>query len=460
MEDLVKNQIYTVTVDGFSSEGFGVARINERAVFIPGALPGEEWDVRIHKVTSSAVYAGAVELHTPSPDRIEPDCPYYGRCGGCGLRHMSYGAELRFKLSRVNEAIKRIGGLDFQISEIIGSEQTEGYRNKGIFSVGLCAGKPAAGFYRPRSHDIIPIDRCLIQQENTAPTVRAVLDWMAVNGIQPYDENTGRGSVRHIFTRSAVHTGESMLCIVSAKGFGSSSSSLVDAVLAARPDISSIILCINKGRLNTVLDGEFYTLWGNDRINEELCSLRFTLSPLSFFQINPPQAEKLYAKALEYASPDGDALILDLYCGTGTISLCLARGAKRVIGAEIVSSAVEDARRNAEANGIGNVDFICADASDAAAELARRGLEPDTVVVDPPRKGLAADVIGSIVSMSPKRIVYVSCDPGTLARDMKLFAANGFIPECGSAVDMFPRTHHVETVVLLSKGEIDSKESV
>lgn len=455
---LLKNQIYTARIESWASDGSGVCRIGGRAVFVKGAIPGELWEIKLVKVSASAIWGLGLRLLEASPDRCEPPCPVYGKCGGCALLHVNYGAELCFKLDRVNEALRRIGGTDFRISEILGAEMTEGYRNKSVLAVGAGKDSPTAGFFRVRSHDIVPAEDCLIQSALSAKAVRAVLDWMRENAVEPYDEETGKGQVRHIYTRKAFRTGESMACIVTARGFGGTrTANLIDALRTACPELTSIVLCVNKTRGNTVLRGEFHTLWGSDAITEELCGLRFELSPRSFFQINPPQAEKLYAKALEYASPDGAGTVLDLYCGTGTISLCLARGAKQVIGAEIVPEAVEDAKRNARRNGIENARFICADASDAAETLLREGTRPDTVVVDPPRKGLTPEVIEAVASMAPQRVVYVSCDPATLARDMKLFGTFGYLPQTGCAVDMFTHTYHVETVALLSRGEIDAK---
>ena len=456
---LLKNQCYTVRIESWGSDGSGVCRIGGRAVFVSGAIPGERWEIKLVKVTASAVWARGMQLLEASPERCEPPCPLYGKCGGCALLHLCYEAELSFKLERVNEALRRIGGTDFRISEILGAEKTEGYRNKSILAVAQGADGPVAGFYRARSHDVIPAESCLLQSALSAAAAQAVLRWMRDCDIKPYSEADGKGQVRHIFTRNAFRTGEAMTCVVTARGFGSAKTALlVEELRSACPELTSIVLCVNKTRGNTVLGGEFHTLWGSSTITEELCDLRFELSPRSFFQINPPQAEKLYARALEYASPDGAGTVLDLYCGTGTISLCLARGATQVIGAEIVPEAVEDAKRNAERNGIRNVRFLCADASEAAAELAREGTQPDAVVVDPPRKGLSPDVIASIADMSPQRVVYVSCDPATLARDIGRFAAFGYAPTAGCAVDMFTHTAHVETVVCLSREKADESE--
>ena len=447
-----KNERFTARVESWASDGSGVCRVGGRAVFVKGALPGEMWELKLVRVTASGAWARGEKLLSPSPERREPPCPVYGKCGGCALLHASYAAELECKLARVNEALRRIGGLDFQVSEILGAEKTEGYRNKSILAVAAGEDGPVAGFFRQRSHEVVPAERCLLQTPLAADAARAVLAWMRENAIAPYEEVSGKGQVRHVYTRCAFRTGEAMVCVVTARGFGgAATAALVRALRAACPSLTGVVLCVNKTRGNTVLAGDFHTLWGRDTIEEELCGLRFELSPLSFFQVNPPQAEKLYARALEYASPDGAGTVLDLYCGTGTISLCLARGAKQVIGAELVAEAVEDARANALRNGIENARFLCADAAEAAETLRREGVQPDAVVVDPPRKGLTPALIETVAALSPARVVYVSCDAATLARDLKQFAALGYLPREGVAVDMFTHTAHVETVVLLTR---------
>lgn len=446
MEMLAKNSLHTVTIDGWSSDGAGVCRIDGRAVFVPRAMPGEQWLIKIVKVTSGAVFARGEELLAASPHRCEPDCPAYGKCGGCTMRHMDYAAELDFKLRRVNDAYRHIARLDLTAGEIIGADSTESYRNKAIYAIGS---GPVKGFFRQRSHQVIPVERCLIQQPAADAAAGAVCEFMRMHGIPAYDEASGSGLVRHVFTRSALRTGQVLICVVAAGGFGSLTGALCSHLRGAVPQCTGIVLNVNRSRGNTVLAGDFYTLWGSGTVHDTLCALDFELSPMSFYQVNPVQAEKLYAKALEYAAPAGGELVLDLYCGAGTISLCLARGAGQVIGAEIVPEAVENARENARRNGIENVRFICADASQAAQQLAREGLRPDAVVVDPPRKGLAADVIDAVCAMAPERVVYVSCDVATQARDLAVFAEKGYVPRAAAAVDMFPRTAHVETVCLL-----------
>ena len=360
---------------------------------------------------------------------------------------MSYDEELRFKLERVNSALSRIGKQTVQADEIIGSDSITRYRNKGIFAVSEKDGLAQCGFFRERTHELIAVDSCLIQNELSERAAKAVADFINRNHIRAYDEKSGKGSVRHVFCRKAVKTDDAVICVVSAKGFGDHTPDLTDAIRKECPEATGIVLNINKAKGNTVLAGDFYTLWGRDSIVDMLCGSTFTISPQAFFQINPPQAEKLYDRALSYAG--SGALAFDLYCGAGTISLCLSHHFSRVIGAEIVREAVENAKANAAANGVENAEFICADAGKAAEELATRGLRPDTVVVDPPRKGMSEAAVRAVCSMLPERIVYVSCDPATLARDILLFSSLGYSLREVTAVDMFPRTRHVECVAKL-----------
>lgn len=447
----MKNQIYRVKIDAYSSDAAGVCRVGGRAVFVPGAIPGEDWEIKLVKVTATAVYARGERLIAPSPCRLEPDCPHYSRCGGCDCRHMSYEEELRFKLSRVNDALHHIGRQSLDCEEILGSAATDGYRNKGIFAVAELEGQARFGFYQPRSHRLVAIEDCPAQNELSNRAARCVVDFMNAQGIRAYDEETGRGAVRHVFCRRAVSGSDAVVCIVSARGFGAQTEALVSALRSACPELTGTVLNINKNRGNTVLSGDFYTLWGKADMRDVLSGLSFDIAPQAFFQINPPQAERLYARACEYCFERPAELVFDLYCGAGTISLCLARQAQRVIGAEIVPEAVENARHNAEMNGVENAEFICADAGEAAAELAGRGLRPEAVVVDPPRKGMSEEAVEALASMQPERVVYVSCNPATLARDILRFNALGYELRKVTAVDMFPRTSHVETVCLMSR---------
>ena len=450
MDELKTNQVYTAVMENWSSDGAGVCRIGGRAVFVKGAIPGETWRVRILKVTSGAVFARGEELLLPSPHRLTPDCPVYGKCGGCTLRHVDYKTELAFKLQTVNEAYKRIGGLDLTAGTILGADETNEYRNKAIYAIG---DGPCHGFFRPRSHDIVAVERCLLHPSAADRAARALCDFMTRHGIPAYDECSGRGLVRHVYVRMGFRSGKALVTVVAAGGFGALTAALAEALRRAVPEAVGVVLNVNKSRGNTVLTGDFYTLWGSDTLHDTLCGLDFALSPLSFYQVNPAQAEKLYAQAVDFAAPPGTGLVLDLYCGAGTISLCLAKRAKRVIGAEIVPEAIENARQNAARNGVINVEFLCADAAEAGAALCARGLCPDAVVVAPPRKGLAPAVIDAIAAIEPQRVVYVSCNAATQARDLALFAARGYTAQRAVAVDMFPRTAHVETVVLMSRVE-------
>ncbi len=440
-----KNEIYTVEIEGMTSEGHGVCRINGRAVFVPYTIVGETWEIKILKVSKTAVYGKGITNVSPSSHRQDANCPVFQKCGGCSLMHMSYEKELEFKLGKVNDAIARIGKLDFKIEGILGATDRFNYRNKAIYAVG----DGVTGFYRSRTHEIIPVEKCAIQSPIADKAAAVLRKFMGEHNIPVYNEKTGKGSVRHIFVRTSVKNKNAVICIVSARGFGGLTEALVTEMRNACPEASGIVLNVNKSQGNTVLSGEFFTLWGSEVLSDDLCGNSFDLSPKAFFQINPPQAERLYEKTLEYANPEGET-VLDLYCGAGTISLCLASKAKKVIGAEIVPEAIENARINAEKNSIKNVEFICADASEASETFLKSGINPDTVVVDPPRKGLAPDVIEAICTMKPKKVVYVSCNPATLARDMAIFAEKAYLPKMGVAVDMFPCTDHVECTTLMT----------
>ncbi len=451
MAELKKNSIHTVTVEGYASNGDGVARQDGRVLFIKGALIGEVCRVKVLKDAGKIVYAKLEELLEASGSRIEPKCPNFGKCGGCDLLHMDYSEELRFKLRRVDDALKRIGGIDIQVSGIVGADSVENYRNKAIYTVGKIEGRAVTGFFRERSHEIVPAETCLIQAEVADRAAGAVRRWMDRFVVTAYNEELRSGTIRHVFCRYAFATKKAQVTIVSYDRELPHPDALIEEIIKQCPETAGIVLNINKTRGNTVLAGEFFTLWGEDFITDELCGLKFKLSPKSFYQINRAQAEKLYGKALEYAGLDDTQTVLDLYCGTGTITLIMASRAKNAIGVEAVEAAVGDAWKNAEMNGIRNAEFICADAGEAAAGLNARGIRPDVVIVDPPRKGLRPGVAETIASLSPKRVVYISCDPATLARDLKLFDALGYKAEEATAFDMFPRCAHVETVVLMSR---------
>ena len=447
MEALEKGSVYTAVIDGYSSEGLGIARVNGAVVFVPHAVRGEEIDLRITKVMKTSCAGEIVKIHNPSPERMEPECPYAGKCGGCAYRHLTYPEELWAKRQRVQDALTRIGGLDLTVEEILGAKNPEHYRNKSQYPVGADG---SIGFFQARTHKVVPIRRCLIQTEAADRTAQAVGEWMRRYKISAYDETTGKGLVRHVCVR-VNRKGESLCCVVVNGNKVPREPELAAYVTAAVPHTVGVLLNSNTRRGNVVLGDKYRTLFGRNYLMDTLCGLEFKLSMPSFYQVNRDQAEVLYGKALEFAGLTGNETVLDLYCGIGTITLCLAKAAKRVIGAEIVPPAIRDAKENALRNHIENAEFFCGDAADIAAKLESDGLRPDVVTVDPPRKGLAPEVIASVSAMGPEKVVYVSCDPATLGRDVKIFREFGYEAKRAAAVDMFPGTAHVETVVLLSR---------
>ena len=447
MEALEKGSVYTAVIDGYSSEGLGIARVNGAVVFVPHAVRGEEIDLRITKVMKTSCAGEIVKIHNPSPERMEPECPYAGKCGGCAYRHLTYPEELWAKRQRVQDALTRIGGLELTVEEILGAKNPEHYRNKSQYPVGADG---SIGFFQARTHKVVPIRRCLIQTEAADRTAQAVGEWMRRYKISAYDETTGKGLVRHVCVR-VNRKGESLCCVVVNGNKVPREPELAAYVTAAVPHTVGVLLNSNTRRGNVVLGDKYRTLFGRNYLMDTLCGLEFKLSMPSFYQVNRDQAEVLYGKALEFAGLTGNETVLDLYCGIGTITLCLAKAAKRVIGAEIVPPAIRDAKENALRNHVENAEFFCGDAADIAAKLESDGLRPDVVTVDPPRKGLAPAVIASVAAMGPEKVVYVSCDPATLGRDVKIFREFGYEAKRAAAVDMFPGTAHVETVVLLSR---------
>ena len=442
-----EGQLCRLVIDGYASDGAGVARLDGMVVFVQGGIRGEACDVRLTHVGRSALWGRVEEVVNPSPARIFPRCLHYTKCGGCQFRHMNYAEELEAKRIRVEDALRRLGGAEIHVSAILGAEQVDRYRNKAQFPV---AKGPRIGFYRPRSHDVIDVDDCLLQGEAAARLRGAVKEWMAEYSIPAYNERTFTGLVRHVYVRTN-RAGRSLCCLlVNGRGVPREVE-LVRALRRAEPNLAGIVLGVNEKHNNVILGDSYRTLWGEDFLPDTLCGLTFRLSVPSFYQVNPAQTEVLYGKALEFAGLTGAETVLDLYCGIGTISLVMARKAGMVWGAEVVPQAVDDAIANARRNHIENARFLCADAGEAARYLEGEGVRPDVVCVDPPRKGLAEDVVDTIADMGPERVVYVSCDPGTLGRDVKRFAGRGYTLKKAVAVDMFPRTAHVETVVLLSK---------
>ena len=448
---LKKNEIYRAAVTGFTSEGLGVCRVEGCAVFVPNAAPGEEYDLRIEHVGKNAAHGKIVHIITKSPARVNRACPYAKQCGGCDFWHLTYEAECEIKAQRVLDALNRLGGQSLQSVPITGAKTCEGYRNKAQFPVAPLGAGLTAGFFRKGTHEVIPIDRCRIQPECADRAKTLVLRWAREYRVAPYDETTHTGLLRHIFVRHAAATGEVLVCLVVNGSRLPREKELVALLRAELPEVRSIALNCNTRRGNSVLGETTRILWGAEAIEDELCGLRFRISPRSFYQVNRDQAEVLYGKTLDAAALTGEETVLDLYCGTGTITLCAAKRAKQAIGVEVVDAAIGDAKQNARRNGIENARFFCADAGQAAKQLSAEGIRPDVIIVDPPRKGVSADVIEAIAQMAPPRVVYVSCDPATLARDIKLLTAHSYKLTSAQALDLFPRCAHVETVALLEK---------
>lgn len=455
---LKKNDIFELTIDDVTLEGSGVGRLQGMAVFVPAAAAGDVIRCRIVKVLKSMAYGIAEEILVPSPDRADRGCGVRRTCGGCVFRDISYEAELSVKGRAVENAFVRMGGFPretFELLPVLGCEVTDRYRNKAQYPVTVNGeGKAVCGFYAKRSHRVAPCDDCLLQPEIFGDIVREILGGVNRENIPVYDEGTGRGLLRHIYLRRGHYSGEIMVCPVVTRE-EMAFTDILKGLPGRFPGIKSIVLNINRDRSNVILGKKYVTVWGEDVIRDRMCGNEIRLSPGAFYQVNTPQAERLYRQAAEFAGLTGTEEVLDLYCGAGTIGLYLARSARRVTGAEIVREAVENARANAAANGIGNIDFICADAGEAAEHFAREGRRPRVIVTDPPRKGCDVLTLESIVKMSPERVVMVSCNPATAARDCRFLADRGYSLIKLRAVDMFPGAGHVETVCLLSKLKSD-----
>ena len=446
---LKKNQDVKLSISGFTSDGAGVGRAGDMAVFVPGAIENETVKAHIIKVNKTYAVGKLIEVLSPSADRIAPACPHFSRCGGCTLMHMSYEAELKQKRQRVADAFSRIGGFDIEVDDILPSPQTERYRNKAQFPAGIVDGRAVFGFYSQHSHRVVQIDGCLLIPDEINAVRAAAEKWLNVYNVPVYDETTGQGLVRHLFVRRGYHSNETQVCVVAAKDKLPHQDELIAALKDACADLVSVAVNVNAARTNVIMGERTLTLWGKDAITDTLCGLKFDLSPQAFYQVNTAQAERLYAAAKEKAGK-GETLV-DLYCGAGTIGLSMADAFTRVIGVEIVPQAIKNAKENAKRNGVDNAEFICGDASAAASKLKADGVTQDAVIVDPPRKGCDAPLLQTVADMSPARVVYVSCDPATCARDCRILADLGYTLCSVTPVDMFPRTAHVECVTLITR---------
>ena len=457
---LQKNQILTLRIERLSSDGSGVAHSADgEAVFVPGTAPGDEARVRIVKDCGRYAFGILDELLTPSPDRIPVDCPVAGPCGGCSLRHLDYAAELRAKQESVLDAFRRIGGLEVPVLDILPSPEVDRYRNKVQFPVGVDKnGAPCIGFYAGRTHRIVPCPDCKLQPGMLNEIGNALCAFFAQQSIRPYDEQSGKGLVRHIFLRRGVHSGQIMVCLVCTRAKLPHAEQLCTALREQFPAISTILLNVNAKNTNVILGSENHILYGPGYIEDTLCGVPVRLGPLSFYQVNTLAAERLYGVAAQYAQLTPDDALLDLYCGMGTIGLSMADQCRELIGVEIVPEAIESAKANAARMGeavAAKSRFFCADAGQAATQLAAEGLHPDIVMLDPPRKGCDEATLSAVVRMAPRRVVYVSCNPATAARDAAWLEKNGYHAEKVQPVDLFPRTKHVEAVLLLTKLNVE-----
>lgn len=449
---VIKNREYELEVDNLGMNGEGIGRIEGFTMFVPGALPGEKIRIKAVKVGKSYGYGKLLEIIESSSQRVKPKCPHAGRCGGCQLQHMSYSLQLEFKKQLVKDTIERIGGLEnILIHDTIGMDNPWRYRNKMQFPVGTIKDKLAIGFYAPRSHNIIDMDTCYIQHSINDEIVKVIRQYMNEFNIRPYDEVAHKGIVRHIVSKVGFESGEVMAIIVTNGHSLPHKNKLIKLLREQIPGLVSIVQNNNPHKTNVVLGKENIVLWGKDHIVDYIGDLKFKISPLSFYQINPIQTAILYDKAVEYANLTGKEEVIDAYCGIGTISLFMAQKAKKVYGIEIVPQAIEDAKINALENNIHNAEFIEGQAEVIIPSMVEKGLKIDVAVVDPPRKGCDPKLLDALIHAQPERIVYVSCNPATLARDLRYLSDRGYKVQEVQPVDMFPQTSHVECVVLMSR---------
>lgn len=450
-----KNDIIKLNIDAMSSLGSGIGRYEGLAVFVPLSAIGDSLTVKILKVKSNCAFGKIEEILTPSPSRCEPDCTVFSKCGGCVYRHISYEEELKIKQQAVEDAVKRIGKVYLDAQPIVSNGKDKGYRNKAQYPVSE-GGK--VGFFANHSHRIVENTECALQPDEFTRICQIFTFWMQTSGNLPYNEQTCKGLIRHLYIRKGEKTGEIMVCLVINGDKVNAAKRLVEDLKEELGDnLKSVVLNVNKQKTNVILSDKCVNLYGEGYIYDILCGVRVRINPLSFYQVNRDMAELLYSKAAEYAKPEGKT-VLDLYCGAGTIGLSMAKDAKKIIGVEIIPEAVEDAKFNAANNNIENAEFICADAKDAAKQLADKKLKPDVIVVDPPRKGCSEELLYTIANdFAPERLVYVSCDPATLARDINILSGLGYTLKEYTPFDLFPRTSHCETVALLIKGEKDAK---
>lgn len=447
-----KNEKYIIEITDMGSEGEGIGKIDGFTIFVPGVLPGEKAEIVIVKVKKAFAYGKVLNILSSSEDRSEPECRYYKTCGGCSLMHLKYDAELKFKAKRIKDCLERIGSFkNIDTPVIHGMEKPYFYRNKAQFPVSYDDKNGLKiGFYSARSHRITDIDKCLIQNKITEEIIEIFRKFIKENNISVYNEETHKGLIRNVVTKTSVNTEDIMVCVVINGNKLPAYEKLIEELIKIK-GMKSVLININIEKTNVILGRKTKLLWGDEYIVEKIGDISYKISALSFFQVNTKQTEVICRKALEFAGLSENDEVLDLYCGIGTLSLWFAKEAKKVLGVEIVPEAIKDAKENARINGIENAEFMVSSAEDAAPKLLEKGFKAEVIVVDPPRKGCDESVLNAIVEMSPKKIVYVSCNPSTLARDLKVLEGNGFEIKKIEGVDQFGRTPHVETVCLLSK---------
>ena len=447
-----KNQILELEIESLSSDGSGVGRWDGQAIFVPMTAPGDRVRVRVVRPLKQYAFGIVEEILSPSPARIPVDCAVYRPCGGCQLRHIRYADELAAKQRMVEETFRRLGGLELPVRPILPSPLENEYRNKVQFPVQAGPdGKAQIGFFAPRSHRLVPCDSCRLQPQELNDIARRCAALLDELGIPCYDEASHTGLVRHLYLRRGWHSGEVLLCIVVNGRRLPGWQALCRTLCAEFPAIASIVLNVNTRRTNVITGRECIPLVGDGFIRDTMCGVPVRLGPLSFYQVNTPAAEQLYRAAREAAALQPGDTLLDLYCGMGTIGLSMASDCSALVGVEVMEEAVESARRNAAEMGLHNARFLCADAGQAASQLVQEGLRPDVIVLDPPRKGCDEATLDAVAQMSPRRVVMISCNPATAARDTKLLAERGFVPRWVQPADLFPRTRHCEAIVLFDR---------
>ncbi len=445
-----KNDVIDVTFEDLTHEGAGVAKVDGFPLFVPNGLPGEDAKIKIVKVKKGYGYGRILEFYKKSPDRVEPACPIYKQCGGCQLQHLSYKAQLKFKQKQVKEVLTRIGHLEnITVHPVLGMTDPWKYRNKSQVPVGEIEGGLVAGFFQQRSHTIINMEECLIQVEENDRIVQGVKRIAEKYGMRAYNEEAHSGTLRHIVTRYGRKTKDVMVVLITRTEEFQHKDNIIADIQKAFPQVKSIIQNINSKRTNVIFGDKTKVLWGEEYLFDSIGDIQFAISARSFYQVNPEQTKVLYDKALEYAQLTGEETVIDAYCGIGTISLFLAQKAKKVYGVEIVPEAIEDANRNAKLNGMTNVEFEVGKSEEIIPAWHQQGINADVIVVDPPRKGCDTELLDTIIKMKPKRVVYVSCNPGTLARDLRILEDGGYKTIEVQPVDMFPHTNHIENVAVL-----------